>query len=218
MTEHWKKSVLLREYGDHFFEAFSESVCDIKERNNAVIDRAKRAERVTFFDSSGNKLTGFFDKDQKWANLHGAGHYDLMPGEVATRINNLNGHLKFGGTFLSTIPFAIKYGVIDNILDIEIKDSKVVGVSSSNDSLKKDFISYLNRCEGNKIVEEFGIGTNTGIRKLYGRNASFEERHAGLHLGLGGGQKQSHHLDLIFSNGTLMFDEEIIIKNGVFYV
>ena len=33
-------------------------------------------------------------------------------------------------------------------------------------------------------------------------------RHCGLHLGLGGGAKGSHHLDLIFESGVLALDKE----------
>ena len=75
---------------------------------------------------------------------------------------------------------------------------------------------YLDKCAGNRIVEEFGIGTNLNVR-LHGRNASFEERHPGLHLGLGGGERGSHHLDLVFSSGTILFDDTVIF-DGSFHV
>ncbi|GAB2890883.1 hypothetical protein GCM10027093_27450 [Paraburkholderia jirisanensis] len=53
-------------------------------------------------------------------------------------------------------------------------------------------------------------GADRHFDQIGGRNAGFDERHCGLHLGLGGGAKGSHHLDLIFDSGTLQFDERIV--------
>ena len=216
MAEHWKKSVLLREYGEFFEEAFADKISDISARNEAIIRIASQSHSVTFYDGLGGKLHGTLTEDQAWKSLDGRNHYDLMPGEVATRITNLTGRITFGGTFLSTVPFAIKYGVIKPQLHVEIVDSQVVNVSSNNKKLEDDFNTYLNRCVGNRIVEEFGIGTNMMVN-LHGRNASFEERHAGLHLGLGGGQRTSHRLDLVFSSGKILFDDHILF-DGTFHL
>lgn len=216
MAEHWKKSVLLREYGEFFKEAFSEDISMISTRNEKIIQAANSAHHILFQDGLGGVLRGTLADDQAWKSLDGRNHYDLMPGEVATRVVDLSGSVTFGGTFLSTVPFAIKYGVIEPVLNIEIKQSRVVSIRSSNQQLENDFNLYLNRCEGNRIVQEFGIGTNTNVN-LHGRNASFEERHAGLHLGLGGGERASHHLDLVFSSGTLSFDKRVIF-DGAFRV
>ncbi|AHG22424.1 hypothetical protein Z042_24550 [Chania multitudinisentens RB-25] len=213
MAEHWKKSVLLREYGEFFKEAFSENIDDISARNERIIQAAKSAHHVVFYDGLGGSLHGTLAEDQAWKSLDGRNHYDLMPGEVATRILDLTGRITFGGTFLSTVPFAIKYGVIEPLLHVEIEHSRVVAVHSLNRQLEDDFNLYLERCEGNKIIEEFGIGTNLNV-KLHGRNASFEERHAGLHLGLGGGERASHHLDIVFSSGTILFDDCIIFDGS----
>ncbi|CAI1568334.1 Uncharacterised protein [Serratia quinivorans] len=216
MAEHWKKSVLLREYGEFFKEAFSESTDNIAARNEKIIHAAQSARRVVFHDGFGGSLCGTLAEDQAWKSLDGRNHYDLMPGEVATRILDLTGNVTFGGTFLSTVPFAIKYGVIEPVLHVEIEKSRVVTVSSLNRQLEDDFNLYLDRCKGNRIVEEFGIGTHLNV-KLRGRNASFEERHAGLHLGLGGGERASHHLDLVFSTGTILFDDRTLF-DGSFHL
>ena len=74
-------------------------------------------------------------------------------------------------------------------------------------------ISIIENNDGNTIIEEYGIGTNVGIKKLYGRNTGFEERHPGLHLGLGGGRKGSNHLDMIFSTGKIFADSTLIFDN-----
>lgn len=216
MAEHWKKSVLLREYGEFFKEAFAEDINVISARNSKIIQAAHSAHHILFQDGLGGELRGTLSDHQAWKSLDGRNHYDLIPGEVATRIVDLSGNITFGGTFLSTVPFAIKYGVIKPVLNIEISRSRVVSFSSSDRQLEDDFSLYLNRCEGNRFIQEFGIGTNTHVN-LHGRNASFEERHSGVHLGLGGGERASHHLDLVFSSGTLIFDDRVIF-DGAFRI
>ncbi|OCQ52908.1 hypothetical protein Ppb6_01801 [Photorhabdus australis subsp. thailandensis] len=214
ITESWKKSVLFKDYGYHFIEAFSESQESIAERNKKLIELLKRSQKIQYTDNKGNSITGYLDKDHKWTSVDGNGNLDVIPGEVASHIKNLNGSISFSGTFLSTAPFAIKYGVVNDMMIINIKDGEIIGFDCDNAEFSRDFDLYLNHNRGNSIVEEFGIGTNTGVKALYGRNAGFEERHPGLHLGLGGGIKGSHHLDLIFSGGKIEFDQTLVFDNG----
>ncbi len=109
--------------------------------------------------------------------------------------------MNFVGTFLSTIPFARKYGVLQSPLELWIEDSTIQKIATDVPGLEHDFNKYLDANPSNRRIEELGIGTNEGVKSLYARNAGFEERHCGLHLGLGGGAKGSHHLDLIFEKG-----------------
>ena len=214
MTQHWKKSVLFKDYGKHFTEAFAEHPDNIEKRNNRLIKILGNAEEITFEDTWGNRLQGSLDKNQTWTSVSGKGNIDIVPGEIASHVKNLNGEIVFCGTFLSTIPFATKYGVSQKLATLKIQDSRLIQFTSKNASFSQDFRLYLNNNEGNTVIEEYGIGTNNGVRKLYGRNAGFEERHPGLHLGLGGGKKGSHHLDLIFSAGKIFADEQLIFDNG----
>jgi leucyl aminopeptidase (aminopeptidase T) len=214
MTEHWGKSVLFKDYGEHFGEAFSESPDIIEMRNNRLIKILSKTRKVTFEDHLGNKLHGHLDEDHAWTSISGKGNIDVIPGEIASHIKDLCGEITFRGTFLSTIPFAKKYGANNQLVKLKIQNSEVVDFTSENEEFNTDFNFYLNNNEGNKKIEEYGIGTNGGIKKLYGLNAGFEERHPGLHLGLGGGRKGSHHLDMIFSAGKVRADENIIFDNG----
>ncbi|KGM29519.1 leucyl aminopeptidase (aminopeptidase T) [Photorhabdus luminescens] len=214
ITESWKKSVLFKDYGQHFIEAFSEPASSITERNQKLIGLSSRSQKIQYTDNKGNSIVGYLEKDHKWTSIDGNGNIDVIPGEIASHIKNLNGSISFSGTFLSTAPFAIKYGVVNDMMTINIKEGEIIGFDCGNDEFSRDFNLYLNHNHGNRIVEEFGIGTNTGVKALYGRNAGFEERHPGLHLGLGGGVKGSHHLDLIFSGGKIAFDQTVFFDNG----
>ena len=91
-------------------------------------------------------------------------------------------------------------------LSLRIENSSICQVASTVAGLEADFNQYLNASPSNRRIEELGIGTNEGVKGLYARNTGFEERHCGLHLGLGGGAAGSHHLDLIFNEGTLVLD------------
>ncbi|MBR8060416.1 leucyl aminopeptidase [Burkholderia dolosa] len=216
MTTNWRKSVLLKDYGEHVIEAFSEPIDEIAALNGMLMDLAAQASRLRFDDAKGGGLECALPAGQVWTSIDGRGNEDLVPGEIAMHPLSIEGTVSFSGTFLGTVPFARKYGVGENLLTLEIKAGCVVGFHSGNRELEADFRKYLDHNEGNRIVEELGIGTNTGIKRLYGRNAGFEERHPGLHLGLGGGRTGSHHLDLIFSTGSLAFDDDVVFANGSF--
>ncbi|RQR22578.1 leucyl aminopeptidase [Burkholderia sp. Bp9143] len=217
IVEHWSKSVLFKDYGPHLDEAFAESLDDIATRNGRLIEAAARASQIHFIDEAGNTLTGSLSPDQKWTSVDGMGNLDVVPGEIATHVTDLHGSIVFSGTFLGTVPFAIKYRVAERFATLHVEDSLIVDFDSDDAGFRRDFASYLDRHDNHRRIEEFGIGTNLGIRGLYGRNAGFEERHPGLHLGLGGGANGSHHLDLIFARGTLAFDERIVF-DGAFAV
>lgn len=214
MIEYWRKSVLFKDYGEHLYEAFAEPIEQISQRNKALIAAAANADFISYTDAHGGKLVGMLAPAQSWTSVDGHGNEDVVPGEIATRMSNLKGHVRFSGTFLSTVPFARKYGVVEEWMTLFVDEGKLVGFDCDNDTFSRDFNAFLNAHPGNRIVEEFGIGTNTGIRCLYGLNAGFEERHPGLHLGLGGGQQGSHHLDLIFNVGQICFDRRVIYDDG----
>ncbi|WP_108652998.1 M29 family metallopeptidase [Dongshaea marina] len=216
LSRTWKKSVIFKDYGVYFDTAFQEGPDTIRAINNDLICLSGAAKKLSYHDGYGGKITGTLDDEAKWTSIDGFGNPDVVPGEIATRIKDLSGEICFSGTFLSTVPFAIKYGVVDELMMLKVEASKVVDFHTNNHQFRDDFMKYLNHNQGNSIIEEFGIGTNIGIKELYGRNAGFEERHPGLHLGLGGGISGSHHLDLIFSRGSLSFDDSTFFKNGQF--
>jgi aminopeptidase len=210
MSEHWKKSLLFKDYGLHFYDTFSVRPQRIAELNAALIDSMNHGQTLSFSDPYGSYFEAPLQELKKWTNINGVGNYDLAPGEIATHSESINGHVKFVGTFLSTIPFARKYGILQTPLEMWIEDSTITRIATEVPGLDHDFNKYLDANPSNRRIEELGIGTNEGVKQLYARNAGFEERHCGLHLGLGGGAKGSHHLDLIFNSGTLAVDKRVV--------
>ena len=112
------------------------------------------------------------------------------------------------------MPFAIKYKVAEQLATLQVENSTIVGFGTDNEGFRRDFSTYLDRHPNHRRIEEFGIGTNLGIRGLYGRNAGFEERHPACDRRRRNG---SHHLDLIFARGTLALDDRIVF-DGAFAV
>lgn len=210
LKQYWQKSCVLKDYGDYFKEAFG--VCPEQQQalNNELISLAADARKFIYQDELGSKLEVNIN-GAKWTSVCGCGNRDLVPGEIAT-IGTVNGIVKFSGTFLSVIPFASKYGIIRDPLTLTICNNIIVEVESNNSRLVADFQKYIRYNASNARVEEVGIGTNHAI-SLHGINAGFEERHVGLHLGLGGAMSGSDHLDLIFQSGSLFFDNKQIIEN-----
>lgn len=214
MSEQWKKSLLFKDYGHYFYDTFSVKPERIAQLNAALIDNMNQGQTLSFSDERGSYFEVPLRELKKWTNINGVGNYDLAPGEIATHSDSINGHVKFIGTFLGTIPFARKYGVIESPLELWIENSTITRVATEVPGLENDFNKYLGANPSNRRVEELGIGTNEGVTRLYARNAGFEERHCGLHLGLGGGAKGSHHLDLIFNSGTLAVDKRVVFDGA----
>lgn len=206
MTRYWKKSILFKDYGPYFNDAFAIAPQRIADLNSALIRRLSQARTLSFRDDHGSSLSVALESIEQWTDINGLGNYDLTPGEVASHSEAINGQVNFIGTFLGTIPFARKYGLLQAPLQLWIEHSTICRIATTVPGLEADFNRYLEANPSNRRIEELGIGTNEGVKRLYGRNAGFEERHCGLHLGLGGGARGSHHLDLIFSEGTLALD------------
>ena len=215
MTEQWRKSLLFKDYGDYFYDTFSVSPQRIADLNENLIRRMSQATTLSFKDLHGSHLQAPLSSIRQWTNINGVGNHDLAPGEIASHSDAINGCVRFVGTFLGTIPFARKYGVLESPLALWIEDSTIRRIATQVPGLETDFNKYLNANPSNRRVEELGIGTNEGIKALYARNSGFEERHCGLHLGLGGGAKGSHHLDLIFARGVLALDDKPVFDGQI---
>jgi len=121
MAEHWKKSLLFKDYGDYFYDTFSVEPQRIADLNATLIRRMSQASVLSFSDRHGSRLRAPLSSIKKWTNINGIGNHDLAPGEIATHSEAINGQVRFVGTFLSTIPFARKYGVLQSPLELWIE-------------------------------------------------------------------------------------------------
>lgn len=210
-VKHWKRTLKITGIGDHFSEVYRQTPTELSNYTNEMKNICDAAKLITYNDDNGSHIEANFTK--KFTVIDGINSVDLVPGEIASYPDKISGYVVFHGTFLSLIPFSLKYGVVGpGELIFSIKNNKIIEITGSNDKLIADLNMHFNKHPDNAAVDEFGIGTNKGVSKLYGTNSVFEERHHGLHLGLGGREKGSMHLDLLFLKGTLKADEKVFIK------
>src|SRR5471030_356637 len=119
---------------------------------------AGRADHGSWFETPLSSI-------KKWTDINGVGNFDLAPGEIATHSEEINGRVKFMGTFLSTIPFARKYGVLESPLELWIENSTIRKIATDVPGLEHDFNKYLDANPSNRRIEELGIGTNEGVKE-----------------------------------------------------
>ena len=54
MAEHWKKSLLFKDYGDYFYDTFSVEPQRIADLNATLIRRMSQANVLSFTDKHGS--------------------------------------------------------------------------------------------------------------------------------------------------------------------
>ena len=209
--KHWKRTLKITGIGKHFSEVYAQSPAELSNYTDQIKNQCEAAQLITYHDDNDSYIEAHFT--QKFTVIDGINSIDLVPGEIASYPDKISGYINFNGTFLSLIPFSLKYGVIQpNELIFNIKNNRIIDIKGTNTSLVNDLNIHFDKHPDNSAVDEFGIGTNKGVSNLYGTNSVFEERHHGLHLGLGGREKGSVHLDLLFLQGTIKADEKVLIS------
>lgn len=187
-----------------------------KQQNENLINQLKAYKKLTFVTDNSQLITDTKNLSP-WDELHGQATH-IIPAEIATYAPKLTGSILFTGLILGKLPFTQKYGLINEPILFEIKDAELQNFHTDNAELAKDLDYYFNRSPSNRQICELGIGTNTGLTKLYPVNSFAQERFPGLHLGFGGADKDSIHLDFIFSHDHLkiMGDEDVFFGDGRF--
>ncbi len=186
--------------------------------HHRIIDAANNIKTINISNSLGTDLTVETKTNFSWVNVNGikpnkihgtqAFFFEPMLGEVATHSTICNGIIKFTGSILFSNHTNYKPQLINEPIILKIIDGFIVDLNGKD----KNIINYLkdkfSQHEFNRFLSEIGIGTHPAI-KLKGQNLIFEERHTGAHIGFGG-TKGSDHMDFIFSDSQIKFDEKII--------
>lgn len=209
------------------FNAFISSALflDTKNPKEAWINLSKQQERYIGMINKFNEIhirgenidLIFSVEGRKWINSDGK--RNMPSGEIYTSpIED-----SFNGYFTSTIPNN-KYGKEINNVRLEFSNGKIIKIKTDKN---KDFLDgLLSTDDGAKIIGEFGIGLNYGIKQKV-NNILFDEKIGGtIHLALGkayeiaGGKNKSNiHLDLVADLrkfGEITYDNNLLYKNGYF--
>lgn len=204
----------LNEYEDFVFSSINDvDWSQLKE---------KQAKLKKLLDKT--KLVKIVNKDTNLTfNIEGRkaescyGQFNMPDGEVFTSVkeNSINGFITF------SFP-AIYLGREFENVRLEFKNGKVIRATSSKNEI--DLNKILDTDRGARFIGEFGIGTNTKIKK-FTKEILFDEKIGGtIHLALGKGFKEtlsknvsSIHWDMICdlrTGGALSFDDKLVQLGG----
>jgi len=201
---------------------------EVSKRSHQVFALVKDARSIKVTSPSGTDLIATFDPENlKWVNWDGLYHTqgiwgNLPEGEVFTSPVSVDGVLSpvVLGDF-----FSHKYGLLDEPLLLEVKNSRLVDATHSNTILVKDFMSYLSGYENGTRIGEFAIGTNEYLTHFVG-NLLQDEKFPGVHVAFGNpyanytGAKWdcAIHVDVVMERVSVWVDGFNIMKDGVFTI
>ncbi|MBI3297276.1 MAG: hypothetical protein HYZ75_03865 [Elusimicrobia bacterium] len=217
IAKHWRNAFKLTGMGGHFSEVFAHPPDVIESFTGRVSGALDRRPDIRYSTLGGTDLAIDLSSSKAMTIIDGIQGDDMVPGEAATFTEKISGPVAFEGTFLCLIPFAAKYGVVGpKSLAFDIEAGRVKDLRGDNTELVSDLNKHFARHPDNNSVDEVGFGTNLGVTRLYGTNSVFEERHLGLHLGLGGKTPGSLHLDLLFEGGDIDAGGRRIFQGGAY--
>ncbi|HEU5024848.1 MAG TPA: hypothetical protein VFV01_07980 [Spirillospora sp.] len=186
--------------------------------NGALLNRMMPAERLHITSSSGTDLEVEVDSRRyRWLSNRGVwrpgAFLVLPPGEVSTFPARVNGVLVADGAFNVTAYTRADARLADHPVSIEIEEGRVAHATCESPEVER----LLRRClayDNGDRIGELGFGTNIGTPGFIPMNSHINERHPGVHLGLGqhgqlidvAGYWSDIHLDLITSDARITVD------------
>ena len=193
-----------------------------------LIERCRRAKRVTCKTAAGTDYVAELSPSLKWvktAGLISPAKWGNRPGgEIFTSPFNSNGRFVvdgFVGDYLCQ-----KYGDIGATpLTIDIKDNRIAGLACANQELLQEFAAYCHTDENSNRVGEFAIGTNLACTRIIGHILQ-DEKLPGIHIAFGHpysehtGQpwKSTTHIDCVGRFFDIWLDDEQVMAKGKFLI
>lgn len=189
-----------------------------------VFEIVKDARMIEASSNRGSHVLATFDPTLKWVPVHGLIHEmgmwgNLPDGEVFTSPASVEGSL------VADVLGDCFQGTRQDPVTFRIKNSQVVEIRCDDKDLAFEIEKYLNSSQNGRKVGEFGIGTNTGVKELVGRNVQ-DEKIPGFHMAFGdplgihtGATWTSDvHLDVVPTGCTIQVDGKVIMEDGQFLI
>ncbi|HVU17361.1 MAG TPA: aminopeptidase [Candidatus Didemnitutus sp.] len=193
-----------------------------------LIEKCRRAKRVTCRTAAGTDFVAELSPNLKWVKTSGLitpeKWGNLPGGEIFTSPFNSNGRFVVDGVVGDYL--CQKYGDIGATpLTIEVKDNRIAGLSCANAELLQEFDAYCRTDENSNRVGEFAIGTNLACTHIIGHILQ-DEKLPGIHIAFGHpysehtGQpwKSSTHIDCVGRNFDIWLDDEQVMAKGKFLI
>ncbi len=199
----------------------------IKNISNKVLNQVENAKKIKITTKKGTDLTISLS-DNNWVATYGdysttdQQGSNLPSGEVFTWPKKVDGIAIIDGILGSH--FSKKYGLLyGKSLKLTIVDSFIQEVECQDKRLERDFKKYIEIDENSKRINELGIGTNIGIKKLFGIMVN-DEKMPGVHIAIGNpcpntckkDIKSKVHCDMIMLKASIDVENKTIMKEGRF--
>lgn len=193
--------------------------------NEGVITAGRTATDIHVTNDHGTDVHIRPLPDGGWTNSCGffSGRFPaiLPPGEVNTYTPHVTGTVVANGALNSSFGFPGDPRLGENPVTLDIVES-VVEKATCADPLISAVLNNFFEVENANRVGEVGFGTNEGITEWVGFVSHINERHPGLHLGLGTpsqpksktGWGSPLHLDMILDGCEIRFDGRLVFSDG----
>jgi len=193
-----------------------------------VFEIVRRARSIRATSPRGTDLVATFNPAYRWIKTSGLISPEkwgnLPGGEVFTTPADVNGTLVVDGVVGDWL--CDRYGLLEaQPLTLRVDASRLVGASSSNRALERDFWTYTHTDENSDRVGEFAIGTNIELRGVIGHILQ-DEKFPGLHIAFGnpygahtGADWYSGtHIDVVGTHFDIWVDDRPIMRDGSFLI
>jgi aminopeptidase len=200
----------------------------VDELSERLIKKAREAKFIKVTSDAGTDMIAEFSTGLKWIKTSGLISVEkwgnLPGGEIFTSPYNVNGVFVVDGVVGDYL--CQKYGdLVNTPLRIEIKDSRIIHMTSDNKELLEEFTAYTMTDENSNRVGEFAIGTNIACKKVIGHILQ-DEKLPTVHIAFGhpyskhtGANWQSTtHIDCVSVKCSIWFDDSQVMDNGRFQI
>src|SRR5256714_1085713 len=193
-----------------------------------LVERARRAKRITCTTPAGTDFEAEFSPKLKWLKTSGIITPDkwgnLPGGEIFTSPVTTRGRFVVDGVVGDYL--CSKYGDLhDTPLSIDVRDNRIVDLKCDHPGLLEEFRNYTTTDENSNRVGEFAIGTNTACVHVIG-NILQDEKIPGIHIAFGHPYAEhtganwisKTHIDCVGRDFDIWFDDEKVMESGKFLV
>jgi aminopeptidase len=188
----------------------------VDELSQRLVERARKAERITCKTPHGTEFEAELSPKLKWGNLPG--------GEIFTAPMNTNGVFVVDGVVGDYL--CERFGDLEsNPLTIEVENNRIRSLRSENKELRDEFRAYTSTDENSDRVGEFAIGTNIACTHVIGHILQ-DEKIPGIHIAFGHPYAEhtganwvsKTHIDCVGRDFDIWFDGEQVMRSGEFLI
>jgi leucyl aminopeptidase (aminopeptidase T) len=199
---------------------------EVDRLSQRLIEKARRAKRVTCRTAAGTDYVAELSPGLKWVKTAGLITPEvwgnLPGGEIFTSPFNSNGRYVVDGVVGDYL--CAKYGdLAATPLTIEVRDNRIADLACANRELLAEFRAYTRTDENSDRVGEFAIGTNIACRHIIG-NILQDEKLPGIHIAFGHPYSEhtgqtwtsTTHIDCVGRDFDIWLDDEQVMRSGRF--